>query len=411
MDIIYLLAEFPSVSEYFILNEISELELRNVKIHILAIKEKKEYLSIKISNIILRLPQLRYYKPYSISNLIAHLFYIFHSPKAYFEIIKKIIFSLFSDSKLALKKMKHLHLGASLAYISRHIKSNHIHAHFASQPASVAAIIAALSSRTYSISAHAHDIYVNDKMLKEKLEKAAFVITCTKYNKSYLDNLFSNVDIYHIYHGIQLSDWPYKLRAIDSHKPIKILSIGRLVKKKGLHYLIGAIAMLKNKIDIECLIVGDGTELEHLISYAAYRNVIQQIKFLQSQPQEALVSLYHSHDIFVLPCIVDDNGDRDGLPNVILEALATGIPVITTGISAISELIINNKNGLIVSPKDEIAIANAIIKLVEDKSLYASIAKEARASLTKNFDICDSTDIIYDIFEKNLGANKRSPLA
>ena len=397
MRIAYILEKFPTQTEYFILNEIIELERSGFEIIIFVLKKQIRFINLpEIKNLkstIVYLPKIYYYFPLIVC--FRFFFSIFRSP------FLGVIPAKINLIKL-LKSIKYYSI--SLYFTQSKITYNHIHAHFAFISTDIAFYISKLKKIKFSFTVHAQDIFLNLKDLPEKIEKASFVITCTKYNKEYINNLTNyhfNEKIFHVYHGINLQKWEnVNITKKNNLKSISILSIARLIEKKGLIYLLKAIKELKNrKEEVNCLIIGEGFLKNKLKKFINDNQLQGNVKIEPYLSQAELKQYYSIADIFVLPSIIASNGDRDGIPNVILEAMASATPVISTNISAIGELIKNNENGILVPEKDSISLANAIQYLKSDLNLYNKIIENGINTIYKHFLSEKSTNKLKKIFE------------
>jgi glycosyltransferase involved in cell wall biosynthesis len=283
---------------------------------------------------------------------------------------------------------------------------HHIHAHFGFITNDIAKILSRLIEVTYSFTLHAQDIYLNQSNIEQEVANASFAITCTEYNQAFLNKLTKGLytaKLHTIYHGIDVlkwkqTEWPNRGNENDK---IKIVSIARLVEKKGLIYLLKATRLLtSNGTKIHCTIIGNGPLQKQLKRFIIKNNLTHCVNLIGFLSQEEVRRQVANFDIFVLPCTIVKNGDRDGLPNVLLESMAMGIPVISTNISAIPELIENEETGLLVPEKNEIALADAILRLSSDIQLYNRISENGKRKVKDNFDIEISTNKLVAIFEK-----------
>ena len=244
----------------------------------------------------------------------------------------------------------------------------------------------------YSFTAHAKDIYheaVNKVTLAEKIEKARFVITVSNYNKAYLEDLLRSGGksgrIIRIYNGIDLDLFkPPKMERL----PDLLVAIGRLVQKKGFHYLIDACKILREKgRKFHCLIVGEGGEREALQKQVADGLLEKEISLLGAQPQSEVIQILQKATALVLPCVVGDDGDRDGLPTVLLESMALGVPVISTRITGIPEIIQNGETGILVEQKDSKLLARAMENILDSGALRNRLSRAALSKVRAEFDL------------------------
>ena len=387
----YLLKCYPRFSETFILNEILELERQGVKLHIFSIlppQDNQRHADVaKVKAQVTYLPSL--VPTFTFKSLflllIAHWQLFWQSPRGY---LKTLRFYLNRPEK---KRWKQFHQAGYLARELQKLEIAFCQTHFANVPAAVAELVYRFSNIPYSIFAHAKDIYLSQpEILARKIASAKFVLTCTGFNHQYLQSISTSKTPIHLsYHGLDLSKFsPQGDRPeFNSDLPL-ILSVGRFCEKKGFAYLIQACHLLKQKgYQFRCQIVGYG-ELQAEMEQAIEQLQLQEfITLVGKLTQDKLIELYHQADLFVLPCQITENGDRDGIPNVLLEAMAMKIPVISTPISGITELIEDHKTGLLVPQKDSQAIANAIEELINDPQMRQQLQQAGRTKVIQQFSL------------------------
>lgn len=388
----YLLKRFPRLSETFILHEILELERQGVALRLYSIMNPGETVVHA-----------------DVGRVRAPIRYLPSGRRAWYEVPR---------AHLGLMKRHPRRYLATAAYIFRHrphrttIKHflragwlardlevagvSQLHAHFAHGPASVARYASMLLDMPFSFTAHAKDIYTSPPgLLAVKMDAARFVITCTEYNAQYLASLLTPATaqrIHRIYHGVDLRK--FGPPASDSgangaatHTPT-ILAVGRLVEKKGFPYLIEAMSQLRRRgYEVRLQIVGDGEMRGALAHQIAAARLEEVVSLLGPRPQEALLELYRRATLFALPCIVTDGGDRDGIPNVLVEAMRLGIPVVSTDVSGIPELIKDGQTGLLVPPRDACALTDALARLLDDPCLRDRLADTAAHHVVREFDL------------------------
>ena len=265
-----------------------------------------------------------------------------------------------------------------------------IYAHFLHTPASVARYAAMINGTPWSCSAHAKDIYTSpDWELIEKLEDLQWLVTCTEANRSHLANLAPNQSskINLLYHGIDLSRFPPPgaINIRPQPTPITILSVGRAVAKKGYRDLLQALSLLPDDLDWKFIHIGGGDLLPELKSLAHDLALHERIEWLGAKTQDQVMDAYRAADLFVLASRIADDGDRDGLPNVLLEAQSQGVACVSTAVSAIPELINNGQTGLLVEPGAPNQLAGAIAKLACDLSLRQKLGAAGQARVRENF--------------------------
>ena len=265
----------------------------------------------------------------------------------------------------------------------------HLHAHFISTPADVAAAASALSGLPFSISAHAKDIYTSCPVdLQRRLRAASFTVTCTEFNRATLARLAPEVRVQRMYHGIDHSEFNPKRRRVPQDRPVPLLlAVGRLRAKKGLDTLIDACALLRaGGQALRCQIVGYGEERERLLAQIESLGLAGIVTLQGKLARGQVIERYAETAVFVQPSRVTADGDRDGIPNVLLEAMAMGLPVVASRVSGIPELVHHRHSGLLVEPDDAAALAAAIATVLADPVLAASMGRSARAVVTESFD-------------------------
>jgi glycosyltransferase involved in cell wall biosynthesis len=301
-------------------------------------------------------------------------------------------------------------------YLASQLKDSgvrHLHAHMAHGAARVTMLASMLTGLPFSFAGHARDIYrANQRLLRAKIEAAEFVVTCTRANQEYLRRLVGTEQRHKIhlaYHGVDTAKFSPAREENASGEPV-ILSVGRLVEKKGFRYLVRACAALRDKgYSFRCVVVGEGPErgrLEEMIRDLGLRDAVS----LPGEcSQEQLLREYHRATIFALPCCVLLDGDRDGIPNVLLEAMAIGLPVVSTPVSGIPELIRNGDNGLLVPERDEGALASALELLIQDDALGDRLGQSGRLTVATDFDPETTAHRLAALFREGCSAEAPQP--
>jgi glycosyltransferase involved in cell wall biosynthesis len=263
----------------------------------------------------------------------------------------------------------------------------HLHTHFISIPADVAELCARLAALPYSISAHAKDIYLSDPAdLRRKLHSARFTVSCTDFNCRTLLGIAPQAPVHRMYHGIDHTLFHPKHRRAPQAVPL-ILSVGRLREKKGLDTLIDACALLRQRGQaFVCEIVGYGEEQARLQHHIDRLGLAGQVRLVGKLAREQVIDRYARAAIYVQPSRIAADGDRDGIPNVLLEAMAMGLPVVASRISGIPELVADRHNGLLVEPDMPEALADAIARLLTEPALCNGLGCRARKTVTESFD-------------------------
>lgn len=298
--------------------------------------------------------------------------------------------------------VREVYLALQLAIQVRTKKIQHLHATFASDAATVARLAARFADITYSVTARAKDIFhqtADGDALRRKFRDAAGIITISDYHVQYLRDTFGAlVDrVQRIYNGLDLTEFPY---SSPEHRPAMIVGVGRLVPKKGFADLIAACALLADRgRQFRCRIIGAGGLLAELQAQIQQLGLQSRVELVGPLPQTSVIEEVQSAAVLAAPCIVDEQGDRDGLPNVIQEALALGTPVISTDVTGIPEVVRHGETGLQVPQRDPQALAAALEDLLGNSALRVQLATAARRLMEAEFDIRRNTQKRRAIFQ------------
>ena len=397
----YIVKAWPRLSETFILNEIISLEQRGVPIRIFSVREPDAGPShSKVAQVRAKVTCLAL-GPHWREAVLANLRLFCRRPGRYLRLLLEVVAAKVVRHRFG--PPRHFFQAGYLADILAREPVDHLHAHFASTPARVAMLAHRLSGIPYTFTAHAKDIYVSDpEAFRVKLEQARAVVTCTQYNRAFLSRQYGPLcdgKVHCIYHGLDVSQFNFDLSAkVDSAEPL-ILSVARLVEKKGLSDLIAAADILRRRgLVFELEIIGSGPQREILKAQVKRLGLAERVRLPGAQAHETVCLAYQRASVFVLPCVIASNGDRDGVPNVLLEAMASGVPVVSTPVSGIPELVESEIDGLLVPPHDPVALAEAIDKLLASQELRQSLARAARAKVEASFSLDTSADRLLALF-------------
>lgn len=278
-----------------------------------------------------------------------------------------------------------------------------IHAHFLHTPASVARYGAHILGLGWSCSAHAKDIWTSPEWeLTEKLDDLDWLVTCTRANAEYLSSLASDprrVEL--VYHGMDFSRFSIPEGRERAEGPVRIVSVGRAVEKKGYAGLLDALAALPDGLNWHLNHVGGGELLANLKAQAARLGISEKITWSGALPQKEVLALYRNSDLFVLNSRISGDGDRDGLPNVLMEAQSQRLACLSTRVSAIPELIEDGVTGVLVPPDDCEALTLALRHLIVDPALRGKLAEAGFERVRAQFDLQGGIDQLVRRFTTN----------
>ncbi len=396
LRIAYLVKMYPRFSETFIVNEILELERLGVDVRVYSLRKPDDgrfHASVaRVKANVVYVPQYPQMEPERVIR--AHRLVYRTFPDAYRQ---ARAFALSRGHRYAIKRF--LQAGVIAAHLIRH-PVDALHAHFASSPTTVAFYVNKMIGLPYSFTAHAKDIFhhnVRPESLRRKIRHARFVVTVSDFNRAYLEELMGDepADIRRLHNGIDLRF--FRPPEPERRHQNLILSVGRLVEKKGLEVLVAACGFLKHwGVDFTCHIIGKGPLRERLKTQICALGLEQRVKLLGPRPQHAVRRAYREATVFALPAVRAEDGNQDGLPTVLLEAMACGLPPVSTRLVGIPEIIDHAVNGLLVSPGDPAALAGALASLLQQPDLRARMGREARAKAERCFDVRKNVAVLRE---------------
>ena len=277
----------------------------------------------------------------------------------------------------------------------------HLHAHFGTSPTTVARLAAHFAGLSYSFTAHAKDIFhesVRQDDLARKLRDAAAVATVSDYNVKFLRGGYetSAAQLQRIYNGLDLEQ--FRFQPPIARAP-HVVAVGRLVEKKGFEDLVDACAVLKARgAKFSCAMIGTGPLEIKLRKQIDRLGLVGMVELLGPRPQYEIIRLVQSAAVLAAPCIVGEDGNRDGLPTVLLEAMALGTPCVSTDVTGIPEVVRDGETGLLTPQHDPRALANALERLLTEPQLSVNLAVHARELIESEFDVNKNAAIQREMF-------------
>lgn len=404
LKVAYYLQRFPHLTETFILREMLNLRKIGFDVQVFSLLPPVQT-SIMHDQIKELMPYV-HYSPFlfSFRLILAQFYFLFRSPMKYFTAFRRAVWQ---TSPVLIDTLKMVVIFPKSVYFAKQIsemKIDHIHAHFIWLNGIAAQVAHDLTGVTYSLHAHAWDIFQrNQESVRRQLELATSIVTVSEYHRQYLAHLcprWRPVDIQIVHYGIDPEEFNPWHRSPEDNR-IQIISVGSLVEKKGHEYLIDACKQLLTQgYKFHCSIIGSGYLFNNLQTRIIDQELQENVTLHGAMNQTEVQDLYHHSDIFALACVVARKGDRDGMPNVLLEAMALQLPVITTPVTGNPELIHDNENGLMVPERDAQSLALAVERLINDPTLRSRLGQEGRQTVLNGFDIHQTSSKMADIFTK-----------
>jgi glycosyltransferase involved in cell wall biosynthesis len=398
---------YPRLSETFIAQEIRALELRGFDITLVSLRHPTDTsthpIHQQINARVIYLPEYLHKEPLRVLKALFKVISLFS--------VCKVFKQFFKDFKRDKSRGRIRRFGQSLVLAAEMPpRIEQMYAHFLHTPASVTRYAALINNLPWSCSAHAKDIWTSQEWdLSEKLQELEWLATCTAANHQYLQSLAATPGKVHlVYHGLDFTRFdtvePDSRIAFDgtnAEKTVKIISVGRAVPKKGYDDILTALAKLPKDLHWHFTHIGGGEILKKLQQQAQELNIDQQITWLGAQPQLEVLKAYRESDLFVLASKIVADGDRDGMPNVLMEAQSQSVCCLATNISGIPELIDTDINGVLVDSNDPDALASSLQSLISNSQRREQLGREGQKQLHQRFDVKIGIDQLEKLFSGN----------
>ena len=393
----FVMGEFPNPCQTFILREMVCLYEKGVRFEVLA---EKRATHPSIDPVIASLQQETYYLPRKAGIALGAFGYLLRHP---LRTAKLLFWAMRFPHRTWFHRARFLGTLMSAITMAPRISKLNIarfHAHFAGFQTELAMCLSKLLGIPYGVTWHAYGIWKDKNILKEKLAGADIIITCTRYNAEHLKQLAPHREnsIYMVNHGIEVAALrPKPLKVQET--PI-VLAVGRLIPKKGFQHLLDAAALLKAEgMVFRVIIAGDGPERDYLMQRTKALKLERVVTFAGALPNHEIINLLTDAYVLVTPSVKDEHGDIDGIPNVLIEAMASERPVIGSDLSGIPE-VVNEQTGRLVPAGSASDLALAIRSLLMDKALAKRCGKAGRSVVESSFDIDKNVDKQLEILQR-----------
>lgn len=406
----YLMSRFPHLPETFILREMTELEQQGWQVALYPlILQEQPVVHAEAEPWLARARRL----PFISSKILAeNARSLLQQPHRYSQSAGQ---ALWENSRSAKFFSRTVALFPKAVYAARQMQRegvNHIHAHYATHPALVAWLIHRLTGISYSITVHAHDIFVQRAMLATKLREATFIAAISHYNVDFLAHTIGPWvrDKTRIVRcGIVPDHYPLRHHLPTPGEPFEIISVGSLQPYKGHPVLLRACALLRDRgIPVRCRIIGEGQERPRLEQMIEELGLASHVSLLGAQPQEAVARLLPTAHCYVQPSIIEPSGKMEGIPVALMEALACALPVVATSISGIPELVRPGETGYLAPPADSLALANALAEIYQQPERADKLGRAGRELVRQEFELKSNVRRLSNLFNQVITA--RQPL-
>ena len=396
----YIVSRFPSVTETFVFNEMLELKKLGYAPRVYTLLRTR--VSVEHAGIEKFMRDLVHVKILSFRCIAAQFYWLRRRPGALMRLWVSAVRGNYRSLKFLSRTLVTLPLAAEFARVAEASSVQHVHAHFATHSALAALAINRLTGIPYSVTVHAHDLYVDRSMLDVKLREASFVVTISQFNAELLRDLYGdalakNVSVVRC--GVDGDLFKPALDKTGTEIP-KIVCVGSLSDYKGQRFLIDACAgLLRQGLRFECALIGDGDQRVVLQNKINKAGLDHCVKLLGAMSGTQVVSALQKADIFVLPSVVTASGKMEGIPVALMEAMAMELPVVTTRLSGIPELVIHDHTGLLVEPGDSSGLCDALSLLITNGDKRRALGKSARNFVLAEFNVSTGARLLAELIQ------------
>ncbi|UXI66338.1 glycosyltransferase family 4 protein [Tahibacter amnicola] len=398
--VLYIVSLFPCWSETFIVREIEQLLAHGVDVRILSLKRPSETLVQARAAALMD----RVVGPPSFpAALVAVTMQVLRRPLRMAGVLGTLVAQLWRSPVSLAKSLVALWRGIGALPAIRRQDPQLIHAHWATYPSTVAWALGRLADTPFSFTCHAHDIFIEDQLLRRKLSDAALAVTISGFNRRHLARWGAaeageRLQVVHC--GVDFAELPAQESA---RRDGAIVSVGRLDPIKGFDVLIAALGTLRERgVPFDCHLIGEGPLRPRLEAQRRSLQLEPVLSLPGAQPQEKVRSALVEASIFVMPSVVTPEGNQDGIPVALMEAMACGMAVVGTRVSGIPELIEHDVSGILVEPGDSQALAGAIERLLSDAALRQRLGAVARERVRQDFNVAAETRRLLSLFGRAL---------
>jgi len=395
----YIMSRFPKLTETFVLYEILQLEELGFTVEIYPLlREHPRVLHPEAE----RLVQRAHYGPFlSLAVLRAQWRFLRRRPSLYWQTLWAVLRGTFGSANFFFGALAIFPKAVWFAEQVERQGVAHVHAHFANHPTVAAFIVHRLTGIPFSFTAHGSDLHVERRMLKQKVEAAAFVVTVSDYNSKLIvsecgQQARNKVRVIHC--GVDSRVFPAPVRLGRRGRP-RILCVASFEEVKGHTYLIESCRLLRERgVEFECHLVGEGPLRADVEAQVAEAGLGSQVHLHGGRPRPEVARMMAGADILVLPSVPTRKGKREGIPVVLMEGMASGLPVVASALSGIPELVESDRTGLLVPPRDSVRLADALQRLLRDPKLRLQMGRRGQRKVLRDFNLQTNVAALSKLF-------------
>lgn len=385
----YVVSRFPKLSETFILREMDALEQQGWRISLFPLLT--ESAEVVHPAAVPWLSRARALPMLSLRVLVANGRAIARSPGTYLRLWWAVLGGYGGQPGSLLRALALLPSCVNLAEIVRRDRVPQLHAHYATYPLLACWVVNQLVGTPYSVTIHAHDIFTGTPMLARKLSAASAVVAISEFNRDFLirevdPDLRDRTTVVRC--GVDVAQYAGEHVAAPAGHPLRVLCVGSLQEYKGQVHLVEACRLLVQAGHaVHCLLVGGGPDEDSLRRRIEVSGLVGIVELAGPRPQEEVTALMRSADVYVQPSVVAADGQMEGIPVALMEALASGLPVVASGLSGVPELVRDGKTGWLVEPRDARGIAAALEELSRQPDEAQVRARTGRSLVATDYDL------------------------
>jgi colanic acid/amylovoran biosynthesis glycosyltransferase len=383
----FVLSRFPKITETFILYEILALERLGIQAEVFALIRERQ--PIAHAEAMTTLERVRFAPFMSRPVLRSNWRSLRRRPRLYLRTLAEVLRGTWGSRRFFLTALAVFPKAVHFAEQMRRLRIEHVHAHFATHPTVVAFIVSRLTGIPFSFTAHGSDLHVDTRMIDRKLAAASFAVTCSQFNKKAMveasaPRLAERIHV--IYYGVDLDFFQPTERPPGRTVP-RIICVASFEEVKGHRFLLEACRLLLDRgVPFELDLVGDGPRRRQLERQVAEAELERHVTFHGPLTREEVARLLGAADIKVLASYPAPDGKREGMPNVLIEAMAAGLPVVSTKLTGIPELVESGTSGILVTPAHPAELADALERLCNDEQLRLEMGRAGRLRVEREFD-------------------------